>query len=162
MSRTLAPLAQIQRADRRDSVGQLHWCVHLNAPAGNERLNEVLRFVSASHRPQQALDFVPRLVRHLGAADPQCALHYDTFHGVVKLWVYEANVTLAHGPLHVVPGSHRASRAKLRWLFARTRDSAPAVVREPSIRFDDEGTPGERAAAALEVRDFLRRHVALR
>ena len=50
-----------------------------------------------------------------------------------------------------MPGSHRASLAKLRWLFARTRDSAAAIVREPSIRFDDAGTPGELAAAALEA-----------
>ena len=139
----------------RDGVLRLDFARYTSSPAmgdavGNERFNEVLRHASASRLPVEALEFVRRAVRHLGALDPQCALHCDTFHGVVKLWVYDANVTRDHGPLHVVGGSHRASLPKLRWLFARTRDSAPSVVSEPSIRFDDLGTPGELAAAALE------------
>jgi hypothetical protein len=116
---------------------------------GNERLNEVLRMASASELPQHAVRFVEREVTHMGPADPQCALHLDTFHSVVKLWVYGANVSAAHGPLHVVPGSHRSSAAKLAWLFSRTRTNSAAVIKEPSIRFDDSETAGVEAAEAL-------------
>ena len=116
---------------------------------GNERLNEVLRMASASELLQHAVRFVEREVTHMGPADPQCALHLDTFHSVVKLWVYGANVSVAHGPLHVVRGSHRSSAAKLAWLFARTRANSAAVIKEPSLRFDDRETAGVHAAEAL-------------
>ena len=80
---------------------------------GNERLNAVLRMASASALPQSPIEFVERPVKHTDA-DPQYALHVDTFHSVVKAWVYPANLTVQAGPMYYVPGSHRCSRAKLR------------------------------------------------
>ena len=80
---------------------------------GNERLNAVLRMASASALPQSPIEFVERPVKHTDA-DPQYALHVDTFHSVVKAWVYPANLTVQSGPMYYVPGSHRCSRAKLR------------------------------------------------
>jgi hypothetical protein len=88
------------------------------------------------------------------AADAQCALHVDTFHSVVKVWVYPNDTTLSHGPLHLVPGSHRVSLGKLRWLFNRTSGdetsaSTGECVREPSLRFDSRESTAEEAGTAL-------------
>lgn len=42
--------------------------------------------------------------------DPQQQPHVDTFHSVVKMWVYERDVvTLDHGPLHFMRGTTRGS-----------------------------------------------------
>ena len=87
----------------------------------------------------------------MGADDPQCALHVDTFHSVVKLWVYNANMTIDHGPLYIVPGTHRFSRGKLKWLYGRTRDNPVDVMSEPSIRFDVAFTTGALAAKSLNA-----------
>ena len=57
---------------------------------------------------------------------------WHTFHSVVKVWVYPANITAADGPLLFVRGSHRASPGKLEWLYRRTRANDPAVVRDRS------------------------------
>jgi hypothetical protein len=42
-----------------------------------------------------------RVVHTVG--DAQYSLHQDTFHQVVKLWVYPANLTAADGALQVPP-----------------------------------------------------------
>ena len=47
-----------------------------------------------------------RVVHTLG--DAQYSLHQDTFHQVVKLWVYPANLTAADGALQVAPQAHAA------------------------------------------------------
>ena len=150
-----AEAAALREAWVRDGYLRLDFARYVSSAGdathfvGNERLNEVLRMASASELPQHAVRFVEREVTHMGPADPQCALHLDTFHSVVKLWVYGANVSVAHGPLHVVRGSHRSSAAKLAWLFARTRANSAAVIKEPSLRFDDRETAGVHAAEAL-------------
>ena len=60
---------------------------------------------------------VEKVVLHPGG-DDQWELHVDTFHPTIKVWFYVHDVTLSHGPLHVVPGSHRNSREKLTWLHS--------------------------------------------
>lgn len=70
--------------------------------------------------------FVEREVIHL-PWDDQYALHQDTFHRVIKIWVYGSGTSGENGTLHVVPGSHRVSRGKLAWLYNRTRASDPQV-----------------------------------
>jgi len=152
-----AEAAALREAWVRDGYLRLDFARYVSSAGdathfvGNERLNEVLRMASASELPQHAVRFVEREVTHMGPADPQCALHLDTFHSVVKLWVYGANVSVAHGPLHVVRGSHRSSAAKLAWLFSRTRANSAAVIKEPSIRFDERESAGVHAAEALEA-----------
>jgi len=115
---------------------------------GNEKLNEVLRMASASSLPRTDIEFVMREVSHV-AGDPQYALHQDTFHSAVKLWVYPRNLTLAHGPLHFSRGSHRASDGKFAWLYGRTKANDLEVIREPSLRFDPNWQAGTALADGL-------------
>jgi hypothetical protein len=51
------------------------------------------------------------------AADPQLDLHLDTFHPTVKFWYYLSDVSVEHGPLHIVAGSHVLTPEKLQWAF---------------------------------------------
>lgn len=48
--------------------------------------------------------------------DPQRELHTDTYFSNIKIWFYSKDIRLSDGPLHVVPGSHRNTSGKLRWL----------------------------------------------
>ena len=135
----------------RDGVLLLDFAQYTSSRGtGNEKLNEVLRMAAASSLPAHTLHFVTRAVQHV-PADPQYALHMDTFHSVVKIWVYPKNMTVSEGPLHVVRGSHRCSSAKLRWLYERTRSNAADVITEPSLRFDAQSSSGAQAAAALKA-----------
>jgi hypothetical protein len=49
-----------------------------------------------------------------------------------------------------VPGSHRNSAGRLRWLYSRTRHNSPSVIQEPSLRLDDDGTAAADAAPILQ------------
>jgi len=144
-------LAALRAAWVRDGYLLLDYAVYTSARGtGNEKLNEVLRMAAASNHPEHTLHFVPRAVSHV-AADPQYALHVDTFHSVVKVWVYPRNVSVDEGPLHFARGSHRCSPGKLRWLYERTKANDPEVIREPSLRFDAASSTASKAAAALQA-----------
>ncbi len=49
------------------------------------------------------------------SADPQEALHSDTFHATVKAWLYLTDVEPGRACFTYVPGSHRLSRRRLAW-----------------------------------------------
>ena len=69
-------------------------------------------------------------------SDPQREPHIDTFHSVVKMWVYERGVvTNETGPLHLLRGSNRNTRGKLQWMYNATLPPAAEAIREPSLRF---------------------------
>jgi len=50
-----------------------------------------------------------------GEADPQKALHSDTFHPTLKGWLFLDDVDAARGPFEYVPGSHRLTLRRLAW-----------------------------------------------
>jgi hypothetical protein len=50
-----------------------------------------------------------------GGADPQTALHMDTFHPNMKAWFFLHDVAEEDGPLTYVPGSHRPTARRLAW-----------------------------------------------
>ncbi|ACY17911.1 Phytanoyl-CoA dioxygenase [Haliangium ochraceum DSM 14365] len=50
--------------------------------------------------------------------DPQKHLHADTFHPTMKAWYFLDSVAEDAGPFTYVPGSHRLTRARLRWEYA--------------------------------------------
>ncbi|KAJ9453752.1 hypothetical protein DIPPA_19151, partial [Diplonema papillatum] len=100
-------------------------------------LRSFLQLVSAGDPVQDDLSFVPRVITHL-AGDTQCQSHVDTFHSTFKMWVYPQNVSAADGPLHFLPTTHRATPAKLRWMWAVTKANLTAFdVAEPSLRLWD-------------------------
>jgi hypothetical protein len=47
--------------------------------------------------------------------DPQTALHMDAFHPSMKAWLFMDSVEADQGPFTYVPGSHRATAARLAW-----------------------------------------------
>jgi len=75
------------------------------------------------------------------ANDPQREPHIDTFHSVVKMWVYEKGVvTNATGPLHFMKGSNRNTRSKLEWIYNVSLPPATEAIKEPSLRFRGDST----------------------
>lgn len=48
-------------------------------------------------------------------ADPQTALHADTFHSTAKFWLFLHDVGLEDGPFMFAPGSHRLTPERLAW-----------------------------------------------
>eukprot|EP01064_Diplonema_japonicum_P030091 TRINITY_DN5014_c5_g1_i1.p1 TRINITY_DN5014_c5_g1~~TRINITY_DN5014_c5_g1_i1.p1 ORF type:complete len:862 (+),score=192.22 TRINITY_DN5014_c5_g1_i1:23-2587(+) len=101
---------------------------------GEQQLRSILRMASAGDTVQQDLSFVERLVTHVGQ-DTQYQAHVDTFHSVIKMWVYPSTVTLKEGPLHVLPGTHRNTLAKLKWMHHATQGNHTAAsVMEESLR----------------------------
>lgn len=75
------------------------------------------------------------------AANPdiQRALHRDTFHSAIKVWLFLEDVAPEDGPFGYVVGSHRLDRARLRWEHRRARAaSAPDGERDGAFRASDD------------------------
>jgi hypothetical protein len=83
-----------------------------------------------------------------GSADPQEALHSDTFHATVKAWLYLTDVEPGSACFTYVPGSHRLTKRRLAWERAQSLvwvSSGAAYSREGSLRI----TPAELRALRL-------------
>lgn len=80
---------------------------------------------------------------HDAPGDPQTALHADTFHATVKAWFFLTDVGADEGAFTYVPGSHRATPARLEW--ERTRSVAAAgldrLSQRGSLRIDADELP---------------------
>ena len=50
-----------------------------------------------------------------GGADPQTALHSDTFHSTAKFWLFLHDVGDEDGPFNYLPGSHALTPERLEW-----------------------------------------------
>ncbi|MEZ4250848.1 MAG: phytanoyl-CoA dioxygenase family protein [Polyangiales bacterium] len=74
------------------------------------------------------------------AHDGQKDLHRDTFHSTVKLWLFLEDVRPEDGPFEYVLGSHRTSRARLRWERERAiaRCASDEKVRGGAFRIDED------------------------
>ncbi len=68
----------------------------------------------------EPLYYIQTIIREAGDAppDPQIALHSDTFQPSMKAWFFLDDVD--QGPFTFVPGSHRATAARLAWEKARS------------------------------------------
>jgi hypothetical protein len=104
-----------------------------------QEFDELLQMVAASKSVSASqFTWVERNVTSM-ANDPQREPHIDTFHSVVKMWVYERGVvTNDTGPLHFMLGSNRNSRGKLQWMYKMSLPPATEAIREPSLRFREE------------------------
>ncbi len=56
----------------------------------------------------------------VGADDPQCAIHSDTFHSTSKAWFFLHDVGPDDGPFFYVPGSHTLTPQRLAWERAQS------------------------------------------
>lgn len=88
--------------------------------------------------------FPPAQVAAGARDEPQAEAHADSPFSVVKVWVFDAPLADAHGPLTIARGSHRKDAGRLSWEHARARDAQSA--REPSFRL--RSPTGESSAAA--------------
>ena len=72
----------------------------------------LLRYCAATLRwPQFSL----QCIKNGGGHDPQKDLHADTFHPTMKAWLFLSDADARNGPFTFVPGSQRATAARLAW-----------------------------------------------
>jgi len=109
---------------------------HYTNEQNKQEFDELLQMVAASKSVSSTeFKWVERNVTSM-PNDPQREPHIDTFHSVVKMWVYERGVvTLESGPLHFMRGSHRNTPGKLRWMYNASLPPATEAIKEPSLRF---------------------------
>ena len=55
-----------------------------------------------------------------GGADPQTALHADTFHATSKFWLFLHDVGPEDGPFIYAPGSHVLTPERLDWEYEQS------------------------------------------
>ncbi|NIJ09425.1 hypothetical protein FHS31_003057 [Sphingomonas vulcanisoli] len=81
----------------------------------DRRWQGLLHFI-ASDRSQPLL-YIQTILSHRFDADPdpQTKLHADTFHPTMKAWFFLTDVAEDQGPFTYVPGSHRATPARIAW-----------------------------------------------
>ena len=108
----------------------------------------LIRYVGS--RDAEPVVWIQSILRHAadGPADPQTALHADTFHPTVKAWLFLTDVAADSGPFTYVPGSHRATPERLAWerrMSLDARHSPDRETRQGSFRID----PAELAALGL-------------
>ena len=108
----------------------------------------LIRYIGS--RDAEPVVWIQSILRHAheGPADPQTALHADTFHPTVKAWLFLTDVAADAGPFTYVPGSHRLSPQRLDWerrMSLAAPSSRDADTRQGSFRIE----PGELAALGL-------------
>jgi hypothetical protein len=114
----------------------------------------LIRYIGS--RDAEPVVWIQSILRHAadGPADPQTALHADTFHPSVKAWLFLTDVAADAGPFTYVPGSHRLTPERLAWeqrMSLSARQSPVVETRQGSFRV----TPVELRAMGLpEPRDF--------
>jgi hypothetical protein len=107
----------------------------------------LIRYVGS--RDAEPVVWIQSILRHAcdGPADPQTALHADTFHPSVKAWLFLTDVAADAGPFTYVPGSHRLTPERLAWerrTSLTARHSPNGDTREGSFRIDPADLPGLR------------------
>lgn len=77
------------------------------------------------------LHYVQTIVSHDGSneADPQEAIHADSFHSSLKAWLFLNPVAEDEGPFTFVPGSHRFTPERLAWEHRRSLADPQAIDR---------------------------------
>jgi hypothetical protein len=105
----------------------------LRSLIGGRTWRALLRYVASSD--SEPLYYVQTILTHRAetVADPQTALHADTFHPTMKAWYFLEDVAEDEGPFCYVPGSHRLTPARLAWERARSI-AAPEGVDRLSAR----------------------------
>jgi hypothetical protein len=115
----------------------------------------LVRYVGS--RDAEPVVWIQAILRHAadGPADPQTALHADTFHPSVKAWLFLTDVAADAGPFTYVPGSHRLTPERLDWerrMSVSARQSPVADTRQGSFRVTSDelramGLPAPRVFA---------------
>ena len=101
----------------------------------------LIRYIGS--RDAEPVVWIQSILRHAcdGPADPQTALHADTFHPSVKAWLFMTDVAADAGPFTYVPGSHRLTPERLDWerrMSLAAARSPTAENRQGSFRIEFE------------------------
>ena len=86
-------------------------------------------------------------------ADPQTALHMDTFHPVMKAWLYLDDITDAVGPLLYAPGTHLRTPRREAWERARSVAASTTAAKGGAFRITEGELPriGARGLHRFDV-----------
>lgn len=86
----------------------------------DKALNRLTGYVAG--RSGAPIHFVQTVIAEpqRGPADPQTALHSDTFHSTAKFWLFLHDVEIEDGPFMFAPGSHRLTPARLQWEYEQS------------------------------------------
>ncbi|MDI7863880.1 phytanoyl-CoA dioxygenase family protein [Rhizobiaceae bacterium n13] len=131
------------------------------AARNDPRLANLLRYVSSHHgQPLLVLQVVmalPSEKTKAGAADPQTALHSDTFQPTAKAWLFLRDVDEDDGPFAYVPGSHKVTPQRMEW-EKKISENADAIANKYSARgslrimSEDLGALGYRQPVPMVVK----------
>lgn len=102
------------------------------------------------------LHYIQTIVSHNGSneADPQEAIHADSFHSSLKAWLFLNPVAQDDGPFTFVRGSHRFTPERLDWEYRRSLPDARTIDRL-SARGSPRVPEDERAAMGLPAPEGL-------
>ncbi|SOC42749.1 phytanoyl-CoA dioxygenase PhyH [Rhizobium subbaraonis] len=107
------------------------------AARNDPRMSNLLRYVSSSDgQPLLVVQVVMALAStpsNESSADPQTALHSDTFQPTAKAWLFLKDVGEEDGPFSYVPGSHKVTPQRLAW-EQRISESADTIENKYSAR----------------------------
>jgi hypothetical protein len=118
-------------------LAQLPNCRRLYA---DPRLAALMAYIGS--RRGAPVNYVQTVFAQAGDDDPQTVLHSDTFHATAKGWFFVHDVGVDDGPFTYVPGSHRATAARLDW------------EREQSVRASEDPN-GHHAGGSFRVTPAL-------
>ena len=100
-------------------------------------LKEILQNISLNLELPQTMNFIKKSMIHQ-KKDHQYEYHMDTFHSIIKMWIYESDMKLKNGPLYFVKSSNNNDFTKLKYLFNVTKNNDLYIIREPSIRLKNK------------------------
>ncbi|MEM7547415.1 MAG: phytanoyl-CoA dioxygenase family protein [Pseudomonadota bacterium] len=88
--------------------------------AHDRSLNRLAGYVAG--RTGAPIHFIQTVIAepNKGPADPQTALHADTFHSTSKFWLFLHDVELEDGPFMFAPGSHKLTPERLAWEYEQS------------------------------------------
>ncbi len=88
--------------------------------SGDPSIANLIRYVGGIGG--DPINFIQTVIAEpaLQQADPQTALHADTFHSSSKAWLFMDDVGPDDGPFVFVPGSHRLTERRLQWEFEQS------------------------------------------
>ncbi|MCD2182012.1 phytanoyl-CoA dioxygenase family protein [Rhizobium sp. GN54] len=119
------------------------------AARNDPRMTNLLRYVSSSDgQPLLVVQVVMALAStpsKEASADPQTALHSDTFQPTAKAWLFLKDVGEEDGPFSYVPGSHKITPQRLLW-EQRISESADTIENKYSARGSLRVMPHELTA----------------
>ena len=88
--------------------------------AQDKALNKLTGYVAG--RTGAPIHFIQTVIADPAkdGADPQTALHADTFNSTSKFWLFLHDVEIDDGPFIFAPGSHRLTPERLQWEYEQS------------------------------------------